>query len=96
MNTHIDRNTVAPDEMIERWAIKLALGNHGGEWATHYTEDQKKVWRACALQFIGECMYELTPNSMRGVQANTSEKKPKTVMDVMTIRNGVLVRDENK
>jgi hypothetical protein len=31
-------------ELIEKWAVKMALGNNGGEWATHYTEDQKNLW----------------------------------------------------
>lgn len=30
---------------IEALAIRAAKGNNGGEWATHYTEDQKDYWR---------------------------------------------------
>jgi hypothetical protein len=30
-------------------------GNNGGEWATHYSETQKDLWR----QFIKELAYEL-------------------------------------
>jgi hypothetical protein len=33
------------DEQIEKFAIRVALGNNGGTWATHYTEDQKNHWR---------------------------------------------------
>lgn len=30
---------------IEALAIRAAKGNNGGEWATHYTEEQKAYWR---------------------------------------------------
>ena len=35
---------------IEQFAIRAAKGNNGGEWATHYTEEQKEFWR----QFVRE------------------------------------------
>lgn len=35
---------------IEQFAIRAAKGNNGGEWATHYTEEQKEYWR----QFVHE------------------------------------------
>lgn len=37
--------TFFDDEDIERFAIRCARGNNGGEWATHYTEEQKQFWR---------------------------------------------------
>ena len=40
------------NELIEKWAIKLALGNNGGEWATHYTEEQKDLWRKRARELF--------------------------------------------
>lgn len=30
---------------IESFAIRAALGNNGGTWAEHYTEEQKEHWR---------------------------------------------------
>jgi len=33
------------DNQIEKFAIQVALGNNGGKWSTHYTEDQKNHWR---------------------------------------------------
>lgn len=36
------------DKLIEEFAIRVALGNNGGKWASHYTEKQKDHWR----QFI--------------------------------------------
>jgi hypothetical protein len=30
---------------IEQFAIRAAKGNNGGEWSTHYTEEQKEYWR---------------------------------------------------
>ena len=38
---------MAPD-VLEAFAIRCALGNNGGEWAKHYTEEQREHWR----QFI--------------------------------------------
>lgn len=32
-------------EQIEKFAIELALGNNGGQWAVHYTEEHKEYWR---------------------------------------------------
>ena len=43
---------------VEKFAIRAALGNNGGEWATHYTDDQKNVWR----QFVKDLIYDLTLN----------------------------------
>lgn len=43
------------DEQIEKFAIRVALGNNGGKWATHYTEEQKNHWRA----FIGDLILDI-------------------------------------
>jgi len=37
--------TMLNAETIEIFAIRAAKGNNGGEWATHYNEDQKNYWR---------------------------------------------------
>ena len=42
-------------ETIEKFAIRLALGNNGGKWATHYNEDQKEHWR----QFVRDLIEEI-------------------------------------
>lgn len=42
-------------EQVEPFAIRAAKGNNGGEWATHYTEDQKNVWR----QFVRDLVASL-------------------------------------
>lgn len=44
---------------LERWAIKLAVGNNGGTWATHYVEKQKEFWRVRARELIAEFRSEL-------------------------------------
>jgi hypothetical protein len=31
------------NELIEKYAIIMALGNNGGEWATHYTDKKKYI-----------------------------------------------------
>jgi hypothetical protein len=33
------------DEQIDIFARRAAKGNNGGDWAEHYTEDQKEFWR---------------------------------------------------
>jgi hypothetical protein len=33
------------NEKIEEFAIRVALGNNGGKWSDHYTEEQKEHWR---------------------------------------------------
>lgn len=37
---------------IEEWAKKMALGNNGGDWAKHYTEEQKEHWRDLVHEMI--------------------------------------------
>ena len=41
-------------ELIERYAIRCAKGNSGGEWATHYTADQKEFWRKFVRDLVDE------------------------------------------
>lgn len=40
------------EQLIEQIALKIALANNGGGWATHYNEDQKNVWRKRAEEII--------------------------------------------
>ena len=40
------------NELIEEIAKKIAVANNGGEWAKHYNEDQKNVWRERAKEVI--------------------------------------------
>ena len=40
--------------LIERIAIRCAKANNGGEWVTHYNEDQKNVWRKLAAELIAD------------------------------------------
>lgn len=37
-------------DLVEKFAIRTALGNNGGQWATHYTEEQKDHWRQLVLE----------------------------------------------
>ena len=39
-------------KLSEEIAIIIAEGNNGGKWATHYTEEQKEMWRARARKII--------------------------------------------
>lgn len=40
---------------IERCAMRMAVGNNGGTWDTHYTEKQKDFWRGQAVAVITDC-----------------------------------------
>ena len=40
------------NELIEDIAKKIAVANNGGDWAKHYNEDQKNVWRERAKEVI--------------------------------------------
>jgi hypothetical protein len=40
------------NELIDEVAKKIAVANNGGDWATHYTEGQKMVWRERAEEII--------------------------------------------
>lgn len=41
---------------IEQFAIRAAKGNNGGEWATHYTEEQKEYWRQFVRELVGRAV----------------------------------------
>jgi len=40
------------NQQIEKYAIRVALGNNGGQWSTHYTEKQKQHWRTFIIDLI--------------------------------------------
>lgn len=40
------------NELIEKVARTIAVANNGGDWAKHYNEDQKNVWRERAKEVI--------------------------------------------
>ena len=46
------------DDVIEKFAMKIALGNNGGQWSSHYTDKQKEYWR----QFIRDLIEEIKKN----------------------------------
>lgn len=54
MKTHLS------DGEIEHFAKRAALGNNGGDWAVHYTEDQKEHWRAFVRDLVSSVRYALT------------------------------------
>lgn len=54
------RKETLTEKLTEKYAIKMALGNNGGEWSTHYTTEQKNVWRKLARELIEEVEYSLS------------------------------------
>ena len=48
------------EEKIEEFAIRVALGNNGGKWATHYNEDHTEHWRKFIHKLIKEFKIEQT------------------------------------
>lgn len=51
-----DTKSTLDDATIEAFAIRVALGNNGGKWSEHYTEDQKNRWR----RFVVDLAREIT------------------------------------
>ena len=47
------------EPLVERLAVSMAIGNNGGQWATHYTEGQKFLWRTRAANLIADLKREL-------------------------------------
>ena len=47
------------DDKIEKYAIRVALGNNGGEWSKHYTENQKERWRNFIRELIEDIKKDL-------------------------------------
>lgn len=41
-------------DMVEHFAERCALGNNGGTWAHHYTEEQKEHWRQFGRELAEE------------------------------------------
>ena len=52
------------DPFIEEIAIYIAEGNNGGEWAEHYTDEQKNTWRTRAEMLVSKINSEY-PESTR-------------------------------
>jgi exosome complex RNA-binding protein Rrp4 len=48
-------------EAIEKFAIQVALGNNGGVWSTHYTEEHKEHWRKFIKDLVDEITKGVTP-----------------------------------
>ena len=49
-------------DIIEKYAIMIALGNNGGGWSTHYNEDQKNHWRKLVKNLCSDILKELKEN----------------------------------
>jgi hypothetical protein len=50
-----------PPDWLESYAIRCAKGNNGGEWATHYTEEQKNFWRNFVKGLAADLDAEIKP-----------------------------------
>ena len=56
-----ERIAMQSDEFIEAFAIRAAKGNNGGEWATHYTEEQKESWRQLVRDLVQAMLHAEEP-----------------------------------
>ncbi len=45
-------------EQIEKYAIRCALGNNGGKWSAHYTEEQREHWRRVVKDLVFDIWVE--------------------------------------
>lgn len=55
MGEMVEAMATTERDFVERYAIRCALGNNGGQWATHYNEDQKNFWR----QFVHDLVADI-------------------------------------
>jgi hypothetical protein len=60
------------EEIIERFAIRCAQGNNGGEWALHYTDEQREHWRQFVRDLIVELEDEINGCDFRGISCSES------------------------
>jgi hypothetical protein len=44
-------------EIIETFAMRAALGNNGGAWAEHYTDEQKEHWRRFVRDLVAGAVH---------------------------------------
>ena len=42
------------EEQIDKYAIRVAVGNNGGEWASHYKEHHREFWRNIVRELIAD------------------------------------------
>ena len=42
------------EEQIDKFAMRIALGNNGGQWESHYKEEHKEFWRNIVREMIKE------------------------------------------
>lgn len=61
------------DAQIESLAIRAAKGNNGGEWATHYTDEQKAYWRTLIQGIVAEVVAECVRAAEDSVDAYDNE-----------------------
>lgn len=51
------------DATVERFAIRCAFGNNGGEWETHYKDEQKNVWRQFVRDLVSAIVLNAEPTN---------------------------------
>jgi hypothetical protein len=62
--------TESTENLVDRVAIMMAIGNNGGIWVTHYTDSQKFLWRMRAATVIAEVHMLLAKSSPPGCVAS--------------------------
>lgn len=58
---------------LESFAIRAALGNNGGTWAEHYTEDQKEHWRQFVRDLEASMLKDMCDNGWTIIGPQTAE-----------------------
>lgn len=59
LNSPTTSTATKSQDISEAFAICCARGNNGGEWSTHYTEDQKNFWRKFVQDLIKDIKEKL-------------------------------------
>lgn len=53
--------------IIEQFSIRIALGNNGGTWAEHYTEEQKNHWRKLTADLVKDLEIDLSQRMLKAI-----------------------------
>ena len=48
------------EEQIDKYAMRIALGNNGGGWESHYKEEHKIFWRNIVREIIADLKKDMS------------------------------------
>lgn len=72
--------------LVEKYAIRCALGNNGGTWETHYTEEQKEFWRKFVRDLLNDHEQFLVNASINALAPKPSEIAPDQLISLDDVK----------